>query len=83
MLREVVCQVCLPRVPKKSELSLCFAVTWPVESHVHGLGAFWLNFIINYSLCCCVVSLNWGQRLRMSQFVEYLVEVNGLFGIYI
>jgi hypothetical protein len=77
MLCAVVRQVCFPRPPDNFDLSLCLAVTQPVKSHVHGLCAFWLNFIIDYSLCCRVVGLDWGAWLWMPHFLEYLAEVGG------
>jgi hypothetical protein len=40
MLCEVVFQVGVFWTPINFEFSLGFSVAWPMESHVHGFGAF-------------------------------------------
>ena len=68
MLREVVREVRLPRPPIYVKLFLCFAVTEPVELHVHCLRALRLDFAIYYAFRRQVVGLDGCSRLRMSHF---------------
>jgi hypothetical protein len=49
------------RVPEKLEFILCFAASEPMESHIHGFGAFRLNVVVVHNAKgCCVVGLHWG-----------------------
>jgi hypothetical protein len=47
MLREIICQIRLPRPPINFKLTLCFTVAKPMESHVHCFGAFRLYFFVD------------------------------------
>ena len=67
MLGPVVCVVELARAPIDVVLVLAFAIAQPMESHVNGLCAFWLDFSIHDAFCCGVVGLERGGRLRMAQ----------------
>ena len=70
MFRPVVGLVGGTRTPVVFELFLCFAVTKPVETHVHCFGATWLNVVRDDAKCGAVVCLNgcWGL------FVSHLHE---------
>ena len=50
MLGEVVGVIELPGAPVDSQLVLEFSVAEPVEAHVHRLGSFWLNLVVDYCL---------------------------------
>ena len=52
-----------------SELALAYAISYPIESHVHGLCTFGLDYVVGYSGGDSVVSLygRWAQ-LGVSQF---------------
>ncbi len=75
MLCEVVRKVGFSGVPVNSELALCFLIAEPMDAHVHCLCLLGLDFIVNYSLRRCVIGLDWGARLRMTHFGEYLPEI--------
>ncbi len=45
VFREIVCQVGSPRSLVDPELSLGLAIVEPVETHIHCLGAFWLDLL--------------------------------------
>ncbi len=42
----------------------------PVESHVHRLGASWLDVVGDHTVCCAVVSLNGCGRLLVAHFLS-------------
>jgi hypothetical protein len=44
-----------------------------MEMHVHGFGAFWLNFLVHHPFCRGVVGLDWGSWLLMTHLGEYLM----------
>ena len=68
MLCPVVCPVGGAGAPEKTELALGFAVTQPVESHVHGFGASWLNVVVHDSEGCGVVGLHGSLGLFVAHF---------------
>ncbi len=72
MLCKVICKVGLPLTPINAKLSLGFAVSEPVESHIHRLRALWLNFAIYHAFRRQVVGLDWCSWLRMSHFSKDL-----------
>ena len=47
MLGEVIGVVELPGAPVDLQLLLEFSVAEPVEAHVHRLGSFWLNLVVD------------------------------------
>ena len=58
MLRPVVGKVGGSGTPVVFELFLCCAVTKPVETHVHCLGATWLDVVRDDAKCGAIVRLN-------------------------
>ena len=68
MLGPVVCPVGGAWAPEKTELALGFAVTQPVESHVHGFSASWLNVVVHDSEGCGVVGLHGSLGLFVTHF---------------
>jgi len=55
--------------PVKSEVFLVCAVSQPVERHVHGFRAFWLDMIVDDALGRGVVGLYGRGRLFVAQFL--------------
>jgi len=68
MLGSVVCSVGGAWAPEKSELALSFAVVQPVESHVHGFSASWLNVVVHVSKGSGVVGLHGSLGLFVAHF---------------
>ncbi len=66
MFRPVVGEVGGSRAPVVFELSLCYAVTKPVEPHVHSLGATWLNVVRDDAKGGTIVRLNGCRWLFVS-----------------
>ena len=67
VLREVIGQVFVGIDVSDSELSLTCAVSYPVESHVHGFGAPLFDGVGGNSDCSSIVShdddrILWGTR---------------------
>ncbi len=56
--------------PVVSELALGILAMQPVESHVHRLGASWLDVVGDLPVCCAVVSLDGCGRLLVVHFFE-------------
>ena len=77
----IVYQVADAKTLVKSELNLCHSVPEPVELYVHGLHLFWMDFVVDEAIGCCVVSLHWRWWLRLSHFIQYVSDVGGFFGI--
>ena len=71
----VVCMIGVSGVPVEFEFLLAFAVLEPVKMHVHGFGAFWLNFCINYTLCHDIVGLYGSWWLFVAHFIKNYVDV--------
>ena len=46
VLGPIVDKILFTRSPINAELALAFMVWEPVEVHVHGFGAFWLDFAV-------------------------------------
>ncbi len=69
MLGEVIRQVGGSRFPKDVELTLSYTILYPVETHVHGFGAFLLNFAVHDAVGGGIVDLDGGCRLGMSHFL--------------
>ena len=64
--------------PINAKLFLAFAIAKPVESHVHGLCSFWLNFAIAYCVCHRIVGLQRRCRLFVAKFFKYNANINSL-----
>ena len=58
VLGEVVGQIPCPCIPIELELSLLDTVSEPVEAHVHGLGAFLFDGVIQDAITCCIIGLD-------------------------
>ena len=70
MLCPVVCEVECPGSPY-SKLLLAFAISQPVEPHVHCLRASWLDFVGDDANGCGVVSLCRGWWLWVAHLFEH------------
>ena len=77
MLDPVICIVEFSGSPVDSKLILTFAIAQPVEMHIHGFCAFWLDLTIDDALGHGVVSLDGRGWLFVPQFFEDDVEVDG------
>jgi hypothetical protein len=62
-------------------LALEDLVTNPIETHVHGFGAFLFDIVVGNAGGSAVVSLNWCRRLGMSEFFETGKQWAGFFTI--
>ena len=78
VLREVVGQVDGATAPVDDELALLYAITDPVESHVHGLGAALLDGAVDDARGAYVVGHNFGGVLRVPQFDEADADGHGV-----
>ena len=79
MFCPVVVSVEGPRPQKKSELLLVYCpIVQPVESHVHGFGAFWLDFAVYDCISHDIVPLEGFSRLLMVEFLENDSDVDSL-----
>ena len=67
--------------PENSELTLSYAVTYPIKSHVDCLGSFLFDRISGDAACGVVVSDNWGCRLWMTKFFKRDAQRTGFFSI--
>ena len=52
VLGPVICQVGGARSPMKTKLFLCHSASKPVEPHIHWLGPFWLDLVVDYPIGC-------------------------------
>ena len=69
MFCPVVGVVCGTRAPEKSKLFLDVAIPQPVETHVHGFGAFWLYPFVEDAFGSGIVDLDRGGWLFVSHFL--------------
>ena len=67
--------------PVNKELALAHAITDPVVSHVHGLGALLLDGVVGDAGCGAIVRLNRGWRLGVAQFLETRSKWASFFAI--
>ena len=70
MLGKIIGKIVDAFFPMHDELSEADSVANPIEAHVNGFGLFLLDCVIDNLLGACIVSLDWGSRLRMAHFVE-------------
>ncbi len=70
VLGPVVGKILFTRSPIDAELAWAFTVLEPVEAHVHGLGAFWLDFAVYNCISHGIVRLEGCSRLLMAEFLE-------------
>ena len=69
VLGKVIPPVRRAGAPVEPELFLIFAVSQPVETHIHGFRAFWLDTIVDDALGRGVVNLYGRGRLFVAQFL--------------
>ena len=70
VLSPVVSIVGFTRPPIKFELVLAFAVSKPVEAHIHGFCAFGLHLAINDGISHGIVGLDGSRWLFVAHFFE-------------
>jgi hypothetical protein len=63
-------------VPVILELASGVSATEPVESHVHCLGASWLDVVGDHAVRCAVVGLDGCGRLLVAHFFKYQLHGN-------
>ena len=80
VLRPVVSVGELAWAPIDAESVLAFTIAQPIEIHVYGLCLFWLDFSVYNTLCCGVVSLERGGRLRVAHFHQDDANEDSLSG---
>ncbi len=78
VLGPVVSFVGMSRTPEESELVLGFPASEPMESHVHGFGAFGLNVVVHNAHGCCVVGLHRNGRLLVAHLFKIALLWNSL-----
>ena len=66
--------------PVDAELFLAFAISEPVESHVHGFGPFGLDLSVDDAFGGGVVCLERGGRLCVSEFLQDNADEDCLAG---
>ena len=66
----VVANIGASRIPIVTELSLGFAESNPIETHIHGFGLFGDNGIVGDSHCYVIVSVD----IRMGSIPTHLYE---------
>ena len=81
MLGKVVSLVVGAGPPVVFELLLGLATAKPVETHVHGLCASWLDVVVDNSECCAVVGLDWSLGLFVAHLCEELAHGYGFAGV--
>ena len=70
MFGEIIGPVGMAGLPENMELTLAFAIAEPVKAHVHSLGAFLFDCIIDDPAGSVIVSLQGCGGLRMAQFFQ-------------
>ena len=73
----VICIIEFSRSPVNPELVLAFPISEPMETHIHGFGAFRLDLTVAHCLCHRVVRLKWGRGLCVSECLEDNSDVYG------
>ncbi len=68
VLSPIVSIVGFTRPPIKFELVLAFSVSEPVETHIHGFGAFGLHLAINNGISHGIVGLDGSGWLFVAHF---------------
>jgi len=81
MLGKIVGPVCIARLPENMEVALAFAITEPVKTHVHSLGAFLFDRVIDYPTGGVVICLQRCGQLRVTKFVQSSVDWAESLGI--
>jgi hypothetical protein len=70
MFCQVVGSVVGSWAPVVSELALGVLAVEPAESHVHCLGALWLDVVGDHAMCCAVVGLDGCGQLLLAHFFD-------------
>jgi hypothetical protein len=60
-----------------SELALGVLAAEPMESHLHCLGALWLDVVGDHTVCCAVVDLDGCGQLLVAHFFEQQLHGDG------
>ena len=81
MFGEVVSQIVLTFFPKYFKLVLANTVSYPIEAHVNGFGAFLFDCVIYNAIGCSIVSLDWGGRLGVTEKFECCAQGTGILSI--
>ena len=81
VLGMIVAEVLLARSPVDKKLSLSDAIANPVETHIHGFGAFLLDCVVGKSRRRGVVGLHGCGWLRVSKFGEGDADGYGFLAI--
>ena len=67
--------------PVNPELFLAFSATQPMESHVHGFGAAWLDGVVYNSEGRGVVGLDQCLGLHVAHFFELMAGGDGFAAV--
>jgi hypothetical protein len=79
MMSEKISHISVTWRPTTIELLLFHSIFDPVESHVHWLGAFLLNCVIDNAICCGVVSFELYGVLVVTHFIQYCARESAFF----
>ena len=66
----IACVIFLTWPPVDPKLLMAFSVTDPMKSHLHCMISFWLDFLIDNSLCHCVIYLDRCWWLLVAHFLK-------------
>ena len=75
----VIRQIVFAWAPMIMKLFLTLTIFQPIEAHVHCLRCFGLNFVVYYSICCGVISLDWCERLCDARALREFCALGLLF----
>ena len=78
MCGEVIGKIFSSLLTVEAELFLLDATSHPVEAHVKVFGTFPAHFSSKDSVGGCIVSLDWGGRLRVDHFNQGRADGNSL-----
>ncbi len=74
MFCDIVCYIGSRGAPVWAKMLLVCTATEPMEVHVHGLGLFGLDGIVDNAKGCGVVGLDWREWLGMAHFDEEMTQ---------
>ena len=81
MFGEVICEIFGAFSPVDEKMPLFDAITDPIKSHVHGLGASLFDGVVANAGGACVVSLDGSGRLWMAHFFKGGAEHGCFFAV--
>ena len=79
MFRDIIAKIENAFFPVYIELALADAVAQPVEAHVHRLGHFLFDCVVDDAGGALVVKLEWCGSLLVAKFGECLSECDKVF----